>query len=271
MLSPLRNRFGIPGVISVVALVFAMFGGAYAASSDNGGEATASKTKIKKVVGPKGPRGATGPAGPAGPKGDTGAAGANGSNGSAGAPGKDGTNGKTILNGIGAPAAGLGSVGDFYIDTEENEIYGPKAATWGPGTSLKGEEGSPWTVGGTLPHGQTETGTWSGILSEGEFGPEALVPISFTIPLEAALDFNHTIKVPAGDPPTSHCTGGTVLNPKADPGYLCVYTAPAGADALGVASPGIVNSGTGTSGALISAGGGTLGESAGGSWAVTAP
>ncbi|HSR94938.1 MAG TPA: hypothetical protein VLK56_08730, partial [Solirubrobacterales bacterium] len=26
MLSPLRNRFGIPGVISVIALVFAMMG-----------------------------------------------------------------------------------------------------------------------------------------------------------------------------------------------------------------------------------------------------
>ena len=27
MLSPLRNRFGIPGVVSVIALVFAMLGG----------------------------------------------------------------------------------------------------------------------------------------------------------------------------------------------------------------------------------------------------
>ena len=42
MLSPLRNRFGIPGVISVIALVFAMFGGAYAATNSNdGGKATA--------------------------------------------------------------------------------------------------------------------------------------------------------------------------------------------------------------------------------------
>ena len=32
MFSTLRTRFGIPGVISVIALVFAMFGGAYAAS-----------------------------------------------------------------------------------------------------------------------------------------------------------------------------------------------------------------------------------------------
>ena len=31
MFSLLRNRFGIPGVISVVVLVFAMSGGAFAA------------------------------------------------------------------------------------------------------------------------------------------------------------------------------------------------------------------------------------------------
>ncbi len=44
MFSTLRTRFGIPGVISVIALVFAMFGGAYAASnSSGGGKATASR------------------------------------------------------------------------------------------------------------------------------------------------------------------------------------------------------------------------------------
>ena len=33
MFSTLRTRFGIPGVISVIALVFAMLGGAYAANN----------------------------------------------------------------------------------------------------------------------------------------------------------------------------------------------------------------------------------------------
>ncbi|HKB50891.1 MAG TPA: hypothetical protein VKC63_05620, partial [Solirubrobacterales bacterium] len=68
MLSPLRNRFGIPGVISVIALVFAMLGGAYAASDNGSGKATAS---AKAKAGPRGPRGKTGPAGPAGPAGPT--------------------------------------------------------------------------------------------------------------------------------------------------------------------------------------------------------
>src|SRR3954453_7338957 len=53
MLSPLRNRFGIPGVISVIALVFAMFGGAYAAT--NGGDGAKATASAKQ--GPPGPRG----------------------------------------------------------------------------------------------------------------------------------------------------------------------------------------------------------------------
>jgi hypothetical protein len=92
MFSTLRTRFGIPGVISVIALVFAMFGGAYAASnSSGGGKATASKSKVKR--GPRGPKGATGPAGPQGPAGAKGDAGANGSNGAAGPTGPTGAAG----------------------------------------------------------------------------------------------------------------------------------------------------------------------------------
>ena len=82
MFSTLRNRFGIPGVISVIALVFAMFGGAYAASNSSGGGKATASAKAKKgpkgpkgATGPAGPAGAAGPAGPAGPKGDAGATG----------------------------------------------------------------------------------------------------------------------------------------------------------------------------------------------------
>jgi hypothetical protein len=105
MFSTLRTRFGIPGVISVIALVFAMFGGAYAASnSSGGGKATASKSKAKK--GPRGPRGATGPAGPAGaqgpagPAGARGDAGANGANGATGPTGPTGATGATGFSGF---------------------------------------------------------------------------------------------------------------------------------------------------------------------------
>ncbi|NJL59697.1 MAG: hypothetical protein HC887_08705 [Desulfobacteraceae bacterium] len=79
--------------------------------------------------------------GPQGPKGDTGAAGATGPQGSAGTDGEDGLDGKTVLNGIGVPAAGIGTDGDFYIDTAENKIYGPRTAgVWADGVSLIGQQ-----------------------------------------------------------------------------------------------------------------------------------
>lgn len=70
--------------------------------------------------------------------------------GSAVNSGIQGSDGKTILNGTGAPGAGLGTDGDFYIDTAALEIYGPKTAgVWGSGTSIVGTDGVGIPVGGT--------------------------------------------------------------------------------------------------------------------------
>lgn len=56
-----------------------------------------------------------------------------------GPQGTSGADGRTVLNGSGAPGAGLGLDGDFYIDTDANEFYGPKdAGSWGSGTELTG-------------------------------------------------------------------------------------------------------------------------------------
>lgn len=57
--------------------------------------------------------------------------------------GPAGADGRTVLNGTGAPGAGLGSNGDFYIDLSTYDIYGPKTAgAWGSPTSLKGPAGA---------------------------------------------------------------------------------------------------------------------------------
>lgn len=102
-------------------------------------------------VGPPGGQGVAGQAGPQGPKGDTGAAGptgAQGSQGPAGAQGPAGTNGASVLNGTGSPATGVGSVGDFYIDTAAATLYGPKTVNgWGVGVSLVGPKGDPGPTG----------------------------------------------------------------------------------------------------------------------------
>jgi hypothetical protein len=47
-----------------------------------------------------------------------------------------------VLAGTGAPAAGLGNVGDLYLDTASSLLYGPKTlAGWGTGTELRGQQG----------------------------------------------------------------------------------------------------------------------------------
>jgi|SRR5689334_1594017 len=217
MFSTLRTRFGIPGVISVIALVFAMLGGAYAASNSSGGGKATASAKAKKgprgpkgATGPAGPQGPAGPAGPAGPKGDAGTA---GSNGAPGAPGKDGESvkGEAIPVGNNACASKAGGV-KYTLGAASTPV-------------CNGKEGSPWTAGGTLPEGATETGTWRFEHN----GNNRYFSISFPIPLSpeaaAVVSQNHFyinqdgIGFGAG----TECTG-SVANPEAESGALCIYT-----------------------------------------------
>jgi hypothetical protein len=248
----LRNRFGIPGVIAVLALAFAMVGGTALAAS-SGDDATSSakrkgkaKKKSKGVTvqqvrriarqearkfagqGPMGPQGLPGLPGPAGPKGDKGSSGSDGSNG------QDGATGPT----------------------------GPT-----------GDEGSPWTLGGTLPSEETLTGAY-GIAIPGS-GDQNFAAISFELPLEAGLAGANTHIVPVGGPAPTGCTGGTAEDPKADPGHLCVYqvnatdvVVGAGGATLNPSAPGL---GTAKTGALIPVTTTAEDAAAYGTWAVTAP
>ena len=66
-----------------------------------------------------------------------------GASGGGGLPGAPGADGRTVLNGTGAPAAEVGADDDFYIDTTAWDIYGPKTAgAWGAGSSLIGAPGA---------------------------------------------------------------------------------------------------------------------------------
>lgn len=65
-----------------------------------------------------------------------------GADGINGINGKDGINGKTILSGRGRPYASLGVVGDFYIDLNTYNLYGPKTSQgWNNPISLIGADG----------------------------------------------------------------------------------------------------------------------------------
>ena len=226
MLSPLRNRFGIPGVISVIALVFAMLGGAYAASNDGGSGASASAKAKKGPRGPRGPKGPAGAQGPAGPAGPQGPAGTDGKNG---APGPAGAAGKSV---VASPAScgGLGGT-EFEVEGSGN----PETVCNGE----DGEDGDPWVLG-TAPEGALMKGTW-GIQQYTAAGVENIpVPISTAVPLDMTKvpgGVLFTLYVPPGGPdPTDpdgagpeegKCPGAPTAPVAKDPQFVCFYASEA--------------------------------------------
>jgi hypothetical protein len=270
MFSTLRTRFGIPGVISVIALVFAMFGGAYAASnSSGGGKATASKSKAKK--GPRGPKGATGPAGPQGSAGPQGPAGAKGDAGAAGANGTNGTSAEAVSfagNQHGCPEGGV-------------EVKSAKPASF-VCNGKKGENGQTGFTA-TLPPGETETGTW-GIALPTNSLLEINVPISFPIPVAKGGNayFFTRKQVEEEEFGTTGCKyepgeDANVRPEATTPGTLCVF-AEIGELNVATVPPTFFPPGDSTSlgafgpvGAYMQFTGNAEPVTAAGTWAVTAP
>ena len=123
------------------------------------------------------------------PKGDTGSAGAAstvaGPTGPTGAAGAAGADGKTVLNGTGSPSGG--SDGDFFIDTTNTRIYGPKAGGSWPTTftSLKGNGAIDVRDYGATGDGSTDdTAAIQSALNAGSvFFPAGTYKITSTISL----------------------------------------------------------------------------------------
>lgn len=149
---------------------------------------------VTGAAGQKGATGATGSAGPAGLQGVTGAAGPTGAKGATGPSGTAGTNGAT------GPT-------------------GPAAGNTGPA----GPTGAAGSFPGTLPSGQSETGTWvaSDDAAPAEKGQTVGV-ISFPVPLSAVLGSTKVKYNTVAAKTSTGCTG-TVESPTAAKGDLCVY------------------------------------------------
>jgi hypothetical protein len=215
MFSAIRKHLSPATVVAFVALVFAMTGGAFAASSSGGGGAgvkasaavtpvavaVEAKAKVKAKAGPRGPAGPAGKAGAAGPAGAQGAAGAQGPGGARGETGPQGPEGKQ-----GEPGG-------------------------------KGEQGTPGTTGFTemLPSGKTLKGAWALIGTAAAGNQHFGDAVSFGIPLAAAPVAVHYLRESGLEPvynKTTHteeevtqpACPGSAAEPEAKPGNLCVYT-----------------------------------------------
>ena len=129
--------------------------------------------------------GATGSTGSQGATGPAGATGAQGSTGATGAQGPTGLTGKSLMNGGGSPSGG--NDGDFWIDTTNNRLYGPKASgSWPVSyTNLIGPTGPQGATGATGPQGaqgaQGATGLQGNTGATGATGPQGPAGVSLTV------------------------------------------------------------------------------------------
>ncbi len=305
----IREPFGKAGLtVAIVALVFAMVGGAFAAAGLNGKQKKEVTKIAKKYAGKPGSAGPQGAAGPAGPQGPAGAPGPKGDTGAKGDTGTAGANGKSVETGT--ATAGECPTGGATVQVASEPATKKKICNGAAGAP--GPEGDPWTAGGTLPSGETETGAWTlGTVSEGA-APSGTgvirVPISFTLPLPSELD-GTGCKIESGsvvgpcevhfinaagkelilnmgtfstdEVDSTECLGSAAA-PSAEPGNLCIYTAElSGAQPsnlgfawgdlaiLKAATPGAT--GASTAGAFLGLDITANNAQGAGTWAVTAP
>ena len=119
--------------------------GAPAASLGAVGDYYLNKTTME-LYGPKTAEGWGSAMGLKGTQGDKGKDGKDGTNGKDGNNGNDGANGRDgslILSGTTTPTASQGKIGDWYIDTQNKRLYGPKTESgWGTAINLTSNSGS---------------------------------------------------------------------------------------------------------------------------------
>lgn len=278
---PIRSitePYGKAGLlVAILALVLATTGAAFAAAGLNSKQKKEVTKIAKKYAGKPGAPGATGPAG------------TNGTNGKDGANGTAGANG---TNGVSAEATSF--TGTKKVGSVECKEGGVAVKSASPETAVCNGKNGTTGFTDTLPSGKTEKGTWGATIGKTgvvfSFGI-GQAPISFTIPLAAALPEENIQINPVGFPAEpedcsalsepekaeceaknaelelkeEHCPG-TAENPKAAKEFLCIYkttdSTSSATELINLNSP---------AGVVINFFSEEEGRFAFGTWAVTAP
>jgi hypothetical protein len=208
MLSRIGSRVTYANITATLALVFGTSGGALAA--------THYLLNSTKQINPKVLKALKGQAGAAGPKGVGGMLGAQGPEGKAGV---NGTNGVGVTSREFEGAAGNCTVGGSEFMAANGTTFACNGRNGKEPKEPPREESWP----STLPSGKTETGTW-GFVSDAE--GLTRVPLSFPVPTDEPLEPTlgkgpvELLEPLATDP---DCPG-SVDKPKAEPGFICVYS-----------------------------------------------
>jgi Collagen triple helix repeat (20 copies) len=218
----LKEPFGKAGLtVAILALVLAMVGGAWAAAGLTGKQ----KKQVIKIAkkyagkpgapGTNGTNGTNGAPGEKGPKGDTGATGAQGLKGDTGATGATGSTGapgeSVTITALNAGQCNNGEAGAKFTNAS------------GTAEACNGTSGSGGGGGYPefLPTGKSEKGDWA--FAYPDAGEILKEPISFPIPLAAALPASQVHFIFPGETPPTGCPG-TFEEPEAESGNLCVYS-----------------------------------------------
>lgn len=146
-----------------------------------------------------------------------------------------------------------------------NGAAGAPGATGPTGpTGLQGTTGVTGAVGGTLPSGATLRGVYE---ADSSITPRHQTVVSFGYLLSARLPEEVVIK---GASATANCPG-SVADPQAAPGHLCVYTSlgtTVGSDVIAYDIETTLGGETGHTGMVMYTSNGAFSQ---GTWALTAP
>jgi hypothetical protein len=189
MLNRIHQKLGTAGfIISIVALVAALGGGAYAASGGLNGKQKKEVEKIaKKFAGKTGAAGATGPAGAQGPE---------------GAPGKDGSNGANGAPGAAGSPGAKGEPGPLVTQVPSKKTLTGAWSVGGEGAQLLASISFPFPVSPA---------------------PTSVI-IRESRQLALVVESTGLKEVLAGEEAIEAFCPGSAASPEAEPGFLCVYT-----------------------------------------------